>query len=156
MAKAIINEQSLTDIADAIRAKNGSADTYTPAEMATAITDLPSGANVGLCMQIRAEKITTEANSITEAASLLTYLQNKVAEFNEGTLIGWSLVEKIYTQNVFWGSAYTTSSFLPSTGQGMRYRNGTVSATNYGTGYDAYLPAGIDIVLYIAEYDYTV
>lgn len=42
MAKAIIDEQSLTDIADAIRAKNGSADTYTPSEMATAIGDLPS------------------------------------------------------------------------------------------------------------------
>lgn len=42
MAKAIIDEQNLTDIADAIRAKNGSADTYTPSEMATAITDLPT------------------------------------------------------------------------------------------------------------------
>jgi len=42
MAKAIIDEQNLTDIADAIRAKNGSADTYTPSEMATAITDLPN------------------------------------------------------------------------------------------------------------------
>ena len=46
MSKAIIDEQSLTDIADAIRAKNGSADTYTPSEMATAITDLPSGGGV--------------------------------------------------------------------------------------------------------------
>lgn len=42
MAKAIIDEQNLTDIADAIRAKNGSADTYTPSEMATAIGNLPT------------------------------------------------------------------------------------------------------------------
>lgn len=42
MSKAIIDEQNLTDIADAIRTKNGSADTYTPSEMATAITDLPT------------------------------------------------------------------------------------------------------------------
>jgi len=42
MAKAIIDEQNLTDIADAIRAKNGSADTYLPSEMATAIGDLPT------------------------------------------------------------------------------------------------------------------
>ncbi len=38
---------ALTDIfdaiADAIRAKNGSSDTYTPAEMAQAIEDIPSG-----------------------------------------------------------------------------------------------------------------
>lgn len=46
MAKAIIDEQNLTDIADAIRAKNGSADTYTPSEMATAIGDLPTPTTV--------------------------------------------------------------------------------------------------------------
>lgn len=42
MSKAIIDEQYLTDIADAIRTKNGSADTYTPSEMATAIDNLPT------------------------------------------------------------------------------------------------------------------
>ncbi len=46
MSKAIIDEQYLTDIADAIRAKNGSADTYTPSEMATAIEDLPTPTTV--------------------------------------------------------------------------------------------------------------
>lgn len=34
---------ALTNIANAIRAKNGSSDTYTMAEMATAIANLPSG-----------------------------------------------------------------------------------------------------------------
>lgn len=34
MSKALITEGYLTDIANAIRAKNGSADTYTPPQMA--------------------------------------------------------------------------------------------------------------------------
>lgn len=43
MAKVLVTESYLEDIADSIRAKNGSSDTYTPAEMAIAIADIPSG-----------------------------------------------------------------------------------------------------------------
>lgn len=43
MGKALITDSLLIDIADSIRTKNGSTDTYTPAEMATAIDNLPSG-----------------------------------------------------------------------------------------------------------------
>ena len=39
----IVNQEYLQDIADAIRGKNGSIDTYTPAEMAAAINDLETG-----------------------------------------------------------------------------------------------------------------
>lgn len=42
MSKAIITESLLTDIADAIRSKLGSSDTYTPAEMAAAIGQIAS------------------------------------------------------------------------------------------------------------------
>ena len=38
MSKVLVNESSLTGIADAIRGKNGSTDTYKPSEMAAAIT----------------------------------------------------------------------------------------------------------------------
>jgi hypothetical protein len=41
MGKAFIQESTLTDIADAIRSKNGSNDTYLPSEMADAINDIP-------------------------------------------------------------------------------------------------------------------
>lgn len=40
MGKAIITDTSLTDIANAIRAKNGETTKYTPAEMATAIGNI--------------------------------------------------------------------------------------------------------------------
>ena len=43
MSKVMITESYLEDIADAIRAKSGSEDTYTPGEMAGAISSIPGG-----------------------------------------------------------------------------------------------------------------
>ena len=40
MARVLVNESNLQNIADAIRAKNGSSDTYIPAQMASAIAEL--------------------------------------------------------------------------------------------------------------------
>lgn len=45
MANKFTNPQYYSDIAAAIRAKNGSSDTYTPAQMAAAILDIPSGSD---------------------------------------------------------------------------------------------------------------
>ena len=47
MTKVAITETYLTDIADAIRQKTGSVDTYKPSEMAGAILDIPSGGGGG-------------------------------------------------------------------------------------------------------------
>ena len=43
MSKVLVNESSLTSIANAIRGKNGSTDTYKPSEMAAAITAISGG-----------------------------------------------------------------------------------------------------------------
>ena len=43
MSKKLYEESDVQAIADAIRAKNGSTDKYTVAEMAQAVTDIPSG-----------------------------------------------------------------------------------------------------------------
>ena len=43
MAKVLINESNLQNIADAIRGKNGTQNTYTPSQMASAIDAIPSG-----------------------------------------------------------------------------------------------------------------
>lgn len=43
MAEYLIQDSTLEDIADAIRSKNGSSDTYTPAEMAEAIAEIETG-----------------------------------------------------------------------------------------------------------------
>lgn len=47
MSKVLVNESSLTGIADAIRGKNGSTDTYKPSEMAAAITAISGGGGGG-------------------------------------------------------------------------------------------------------------
>lgn len=44
MAQVLVTEQYLTDIADAIRTKNGTATTYTPQQMDDAIIAIPTGA----------------------------------------------------------------------------------------------------------------
>lgn len=43
MSKVLVNESSLTGIANAIRGKNGSTDTYKPSQMAAAITAISGG-----------------------------------------------------------------------------------------------------------------
>lgn len=43
MARVLVNESNLQNIANAIRAKNGLSDTYTPAQMADAITAISTG-----------------------------------------------------------------------------------------------------------------
>lgn len=44
MSQVLVTESSLQNIANAIREKSGTTDTYTPAEMASAIGSIPSGA----------------------------------------------------------------------------------------------------------------
>ena len=46
MANKLYNDASVKAIADAIRAKNGKTDTYTVAEMAGAINDIPTGGRI--------------------------------------------------------------------------------------------------------------
>lgn len=46
MSKVLVTESYLEDIADAIRSKNGSSDTYTPGQMAGAIEDIPTGGGI--------------------------------------------------------------------------------------------------------------
>lgn len=41
--KCIVNKATLTDIANAIREKDGSTDTILPSQMAQKISDIPSG-----------------------------------------------------------------------------------------------------------------
>lgn len=47
MSKVLVNESSLSGIADAIREKNGETTTYKPSEMAAAITAIPVGGGGG-------------------------------------------------------------------------------------------------------------
>lgn len=58
MAKGITDTSNYSDIADAIRGKNGSQDTYKPSEMPAAITAIPSGGGgVGIPREIDSQGV---------------------------------------------------------------------------------------------------
>ena len=77
MSRGLINSQYLSNIADAIRAKNGKTNTYTPAEMADAILEIETGGvsggeavwfedrNDDVLDYIEASKVYTEENRNT-------------------------------------------------------------------------------------------
>lgn len=47
MAKVLVTESNLTAIANAIRGRNGSSDTYKPGQMAAAVTAIPNSYAAG-------------------------------------------------------------------------------------------------------------
>lgn len=59
MANKLYNDTSVKAIADAIRAKNGKTDTYTVAEMAGAINDIPAG---GSAPSLQSKSVTYTSN----------------------------------------------------------------------------------------------
>ena len=65
MASVIVTDTHLSDIADAIRGRNGTSNTYTPAEMAAAITSLPSSAELVYSGTVAANTTSTTAALIT-------------------------------------------------------------------------------------------
>lgn len=60
MADRLIQTKTLTAIADAIRAKNGSSDTYLPSQMASAISNISGGLDIKkLTATVSADKTST-------------------------------------------------------------------------------------------------
>ena len=53
----VVLDSTLTDIADAIRGKNGSSDTYKPSEMPAAIVAIPSGGGDGIPREVDANGV---------------------------------------------------------------------------------------------------
>ena len=51
MANVLVNDASLADIAEAIREKNGTEETYKPAEMGDAVRAIESGGGVGIILK---------------------------------------------------------------------------------------------------------
>lgn len=82
MARVLVNESNLQNIANAIRGKNGLSDTYTPSQMASAISAIPTGSSV------TAEIVTVTVDS------------DKTAVYS------------ILTGNQFLSSHYTDSGFF--------------------------------------------
>lgn len=68
MAKVLVSESNLTNIANAIRSKNGSNNTYTPAQMAPAILAIPTGGGSSTLWNINITQ--SEHQTISVATSI--------------------------------------------------------------------------------------
>ena len=70
MAKVLVNEKHLTDIAEAIREKSGDSRTYTPDEMATAIENIPGSVEVtnGTLKMCKAKYDIVKANTFVKVS----------------------------------------------------------------------------------------
>lgn len=92
MANVLVQDSSLTAIADAIRSKNGSSTLYKPAEMASAITAIPTGGGGGEVVFKNAFIVPTANATVIDLSPWITD-DNINDWFIYGGLPYWSIPE---------------------------------------------------------------
>lgn len=115
MSKAVITEQYLTDIANAIRTKTGETANYTPPEMANKILTIPSGGGGAPVLQNKSHTPTETSAQIT-ADSGYDGLGTVTVSGITPTYVGTGVTRK------------SAETFTPST------TNQTIAANQYLTG----------------------
>lgn len=85
MAKVFIEESTLTNIADAVRGKNGTTEPIRTVELATAITNLPTGG--GSDFIVREFTPATSASSITLTGTVEELFG--ISELPHAAIAGW-------------------------------------------------------------------
>lgn len=113
MGKVLVSESYLQAIANAIRAKNGSNATYTPAQMGPAITAVPS-----VKLLYSTDKAANTSN--TSNQSLITLTPGSGA-WNKAKLIWVTIRDKAGARN---GYFYSSDSFFTN----YRAKNGSTSS----------------------------
>lgn len=83
MSKVLVTESSLARIAAAIRAKNGSSDTYKPGQMAEAIAEIPTGTTPSGTIDITQNGTA----DVTNYASANVNVPNSYAAGDEGKVV---------------------------------------------------------------------
>ena len=145
MANVIIDDTNLTNIANAIRGKNGTTDTYKPSEMAAAITALSTGSSGG-----------GEIELGIQDAYMAHYPSS---EFKDGTALPpRTVMIYLVDTSAITGDFYFTFDFdfspsgTGSTGNITVYQNPTMGklSTNYGT-----VQTGMDQYAVISNEGYT-
>ena len=134
MSSYIIQSQTLSDIADAIRNKADSSSTLTPLEMPNAIANIPSGSSVNT--------ITIEIgeNSVTQAGQLYNYFR----PYFQGAiaLLSIEIVENTYTINNQF-IRFRCNSSTSYNAVSSRWRNGSVGTFPWASAtYDTKIVAG--------------
>ena len=125
MADRLIQTETLTAIADAIRDKNGTQNTYTPSQMASAISNISAGLDI--------KKLTaTVASDTTGTITLLTDPQLKKARnASKGfVLMRYLGVGASTAELMFWFTANFTIGYSGSTAYNSLVLRATASAIN--------------------------
>lgn len=122
MSKVFIEESTLTAIGDAIREKNGTTDMIAPLDMATAITNLPSGGGGNLAL-----KTASWYNTGT------TYLTKFSLDFSEELGVEDNKPFYFYMQGYYNSSSYPSSLILYYDGNQVSVLNKwpDTTSTNY-------------------------
>lgn len=121
MAKVLVSDQYLNDIADAIRGKNGSSDTYTPAQMAPAITAITP-------------KLQSKSVTLSESAQTITPdntyegLSSVSVPAISSTYVGSNITRRSSTDLTASGATITVPAGYYSTQTSKSIANGTVTA----------------------------
>lgn len=106
MANVLISEDSMTAIADAIRTKSGSQDTYKPSQMADAIINIPTQ---GVTPTGTKQISITQNGTTTEDVS--AYANAEIAVNVQGSGTDW--LQYARKLNYFFQIAYTTAYTFP-------------------------------------------
>ena len=113
MARVLVNESNLQNIANAIRGKNGSSDTYTPSQMANAIAEIQSAPWLNGDIP---DYVKTEAMAVAEkvravqTANTITSVCWADAHHTKDQVTGWQAQTNISTLHAAMGMAIIAAS----------------------------------------------
>lgn len=175
MANVLVEESSLQDIADAIRTKNGTQNTYKPGQMGSAIEAIPTGSTPTGTKQISI----TENGTTTEDVSAYANAEITVNVSGGGTQTvtidtacanAKQCIDALFPNRASSGHVYiaylinktqanyasnqliTLTGWATSYGNGVRWRSSALNSfTGLGTNYDAVAEVGDTYVVYDVE-----
>ena len=129
MADKLYEENSIRDIADAIREKNGTSDTYTVAEMGEAIRGIESGGGNWYDFTVEA---TSDLATTIEFADLLTPYLNNLEPMKDVAIVTMQNANVEYNSSA--GPPVFSHFFKMKggtfAGEISRYRNGNTLSTS--------------------------